>query len=42
MACRTPRSGTFPQALMDEAEQKGWIVISMRNDWSAIFPDQAH
>jgi hypothetical protein len=30
--------GTFPQELMDEARQKGWIVISMKNDWARIFP----
>jgi phosphoglycolate phosphatase-like HAD superfamily hydrolase len=30
--------GTFPQALMDEAKQKGWVVISMKNDWNTIFP----
>ncbi len=29
--------GTFPQSLMDEANQKGWVVISMKNDWKAIF-----
>ncbi len=29
--------GTFPQALMDEAKQKGWLVISMKNDWKRIF-----
>jgi hypothetical protein len=30
--------GTFSQALMDEAERNGWIVISMKNDWKTIFP----
>jgi hypothetical protein len=29
--------GTFPQSLMDEADDKGWIVISMKKDWSRIF-----
>ncbi len=29
--------GTFPQSLMDEAKEKGWIVISMKNDWKRIF-----
>jgi hypothetical protein len=29
--------GTFPQALMDEAKQKGWVVISMKDDWNTIF-----
>ena len=30
--------GTFTQALMDEAKQKGWVIISMKNDWKTIFP----
>jgi Phosphoserine phosphatase len=30
--------GTFPQSLLDEAKQKGWTVISMKNDWKTIFP----
>ena len=29
--------GTFSQALHDEAKAKGWIVISMKNDWKRIF-----
>jgi len=29
--------GTFPQALMDEAKEKGWVVISMKEDWARIF-----
>jgi hypothetical protein len=29
--------GTFTQALYDEAKNKGWIVISMKNDWKRIF-----
>jgi phosphoglycolate phosphatase-like HAD superfamily hydrolase len=29
--------GTFPQSLMDEAEKKGWVVISMKRDWARIF-----
>ncbi|MCI0736365.1 MAG: haloacid dehalogenase-like hydrolase [Beijerinckiaceae bacterium] len=29
--------GTFTQALYDEAKKKGWIVISMKNDWKRIF-----
>lgn len=28
--------GTFPQSLMDEAKEKGWDVISMKNDWDRI------
>jgi phosphoglycolate phosphatase-like HAD superfamily hydrolase len=30
--------GTFTQALYDEAKQKGWVVISMKNDWNEVFP----
>jgi phosphoglycolate phosphatase-like HAD superfamily hydrolase len=30
--------GTFTQALYDEAKKNGWTVISMKNDWKAIFP----
>jgi phosphoglycolate phosphatase-like HAD superfamily hydrolase len=30
--------GTFTQALYDEAKKNGWIVISMKNNWKAIFP----
>jgi phosphoglycolate phosphatase-like HAD superfamily hydrolase len=30
--------GTFTQALYDEANQKGWTVISMKNDWNEVFP----
>ena len=29
--------GTFTQALYDEANKKGWTVISMQNDWKRIF-----
>ncbi|HEY6273195.1 MAG TPA: HAD family hydrolase [Terriglobales bacterium] len=29
--------GTFTQALYDEAQAKGWTVISMKNDWKQIF-----
>ena len=29
--------GHFSQSLMDEAKQKGWVVISMKGDWKRIF-----
>jgi phosphoglycolate phosphatase-like HAD superfamily hydrolase len=29
--------GTFPDALMAQAKQQGWVVISMKNDWKRIF-----
>jgi hypothetical protein len=29
--------GTFTQALYEEAKSKGWVVISMKNDWKQIF-----
>ena len=31
------RVGTFSDALMDEAKESGWTVISMKNDWRRIF-----
>jgi hypothetical protein len=31
--------GTFSQSLYDEAQKKGWIVISMKDDWKQIFAD---
>jgi hypothetical protein len=30
--------GTFTDALMGEARQRGWVVISMKNDWRRVFP----
>jgi phosphoglycolate phosphatase-like HAD superfamily hydrolase len=29
--------GTFSDALMGEAKLRGWVVISMKNDWKRIF-----
>jgi Aminotransferase class I and II/haloacid dehalogenase-like hydrolase len=29
--------GTFTQALYEEAKQKSWTIISMKNDWKRIF-----
>jgi phosphoglycolate phosphatase-like HAD superfamily hydrolase len=34
---RDTKVGTFTQALYDEATKKGWIVISMKDDWKRIF-----
>jgi hypothetical protein len=31
------RVGAFPQSLMAEAEQRGWVVISMKKDFRKIF-----
>ncbi len=31
------RVGTFDGSLMDEAEFKGWTVISMKKDWKRVF-----
>jgi hypothetical protein len=31
------RVGTFTQALYDEAQQRGWVVISMKHDWQRVF-----
>jgi hypothetical protein len=37
---RGTKVGTFIQALMDEAKQKGLVVISMKNDWKTFFPSR--
>ena len=29
--------GSFTQALYDEAQRRGWVVISMKKDWQKIF-----
>ena len=29
--------GTFPDGLMAEAKERGWTVISMKNDWKKVF-----
>jgi len=29
--------GTFTQALYDEAQKQGWLVISMKSDWRRVF-----
>jgi hypothetical protein len=33
--------GAFTQALYDEAKDKGWTVISMKDDWNRIFAFEA-
>jgi hypothetical protein len=33
-----PKLGAFPQALYDQAKKDGWTVVSMKNDWSQVFP----
>lgn len=30
--------GPFPEALIAEANRKGWIVVSMKKDWKRMFP----
>lgn len=30
--------GTFSDSLMAEAQKQGWTVISMKDDWKAVFP----
>jgi hypothetical protein len=30
--------GTFSKSLMDEANERKWFVISMKDDWKVIFP----
>lgn len=29
--------GTLSDALMSEARKRGWVVISMKDDWKSIF-----
>jgi hypothetical protein len=29
--------GTFTQSLYDEANERGWIVVSMKDDWKQVF-----
>jgi hypothetical protein len=29
--------GAFTTALYDEARKAGWTVVSMKNDWKAVF-----
>jgi hypothetical protein len=29
--------GTFPDSLMAEAKKRGWVILSMKNDWKHIF-----
>jgi len=31
--------GTFSESLMQEAKAKGWIIVSMKNDWKTIFAE---
>lgn len=31
--------GTLTEALMTEAENDGWIIVSMKDDWNRIFPN---
>uniref|UniRef100_A0ABS3MGY2 Haloacid dehalogenase-like hydrolase n=1 Tax=Bradyrhizobium quebecense TaxID=2748629 RepID=A0ABS3MGY2_9BRAD len=33
-----PKLGAFPQALYDQAKKDGWTIVSMKNDWSQVFP----
>ena len=30
--------GTFSDALMSQAKEKHWTVVSMKDDWKQIFP----
>jgi phosphoserine phosphatase len=33
--------GAFTPALYDEAKKAGWTVVSMKNDWKAVYPANA-
>ena len=35
---RKPLMGRLENALA-EAEQRGWTVVSMKNDWTRVFPE---
>ncbi len=30
--------GTFTQALYNEAKKRGWVVVSIKDDWKRLFP----
>ena len=30
--------GAFTQAVYDQAQKEGWIVVSMKDDWKQVFP----
>jgi hypothetical protein len=30
--------GTFTRELYDDAKKRGWVVISMKDDWKRLFP----
>jgi phosphoserine phosphatase len=33
--------GAFPPSLDDQAKRQGWTVVSMKNDWKQVFPEQS-
>jgi len=35
-------AGTFkaPEAITDTAQELGWTVVSMKNDWTKVFADK--
>jgi hypothetical protein len=33
--------GAFTPALYEQAKKEGWTVVSMKNDWKAVFPPEA-
>jgi haloacid dehalogenase-like hydrolase len=37
----TPKLGAFTAALYDEAKNGGWTVVSMKDDWKQVFPQQS-
>ena len=36
---RSPSPRALLKSLMDEAKEKGWTVIGMKDDWKSIFAD---
>jgi phosphoserine phosphatase len=37
----TPKLGAFTPMLYEQAKKEGWTVVSMKNDWKAVFPPEA-
>jgi hypothetical protein len=36
-----PKLGAFTPALDEEAKKGGWTVVSMKDDWKQVFPEQS-
>jgi phosphoserine phosphatase len=38
LGMRRPAIGTFTQELLEQAKAAGWTVVSMKDDWTQVFP----